>query len=76
MTDFIGTSGDDIFPGPLDDNSGDDLIKGKGGDDILSGGDGNDKLIGSGGNRIDTTLWQLFIQTLNFTYSTLHDYKI
>jgi len=24
----------------------------------------------------DTTLWKHFIQTLNFTWSALHDYKI
>ena len=50
MADFILTTDDDIFPGPLDDNSGDDLINGLAGNDFIKGGKGNDTLSGGDGN--------------------------
>ena len=44
------TTDADTFPGPGDDNSGDDTVKGLAGNDILNGGAGNDKLVGGGGD--------------------------
>jgi Ca2+-binding RTX toxin-like protein len=44
------TSGDDVFPGAGDDNSGDETIFGLGGADIISGGAGIDTILGGDGD--------------------------
>ena len=43
-------SGNDVWPGPGDDNSGDDTVLGGDGNDVISGGDGNDILQGQAGD--------------------------
>ena len=45
-------SGDDIWPGPGDDNFGDEDVFGGDGDDIISGGPGDDNLYGESGEDV------------------------
>ena len=46
------SSGDDVWPGAGDDNSGDDTVLGGAGDDMISGGSGNDDLYGQEGDDL------------------------
>ena len=50
MTTFNLTAGADTFPGPSQDNSGDDIINGLAGADLIHGGTGND-LVNGGTER-------------------------
>ena len=52
MASFTLTNGDDDFPGPGDDNSGDDTIYALDGHDVVLGGDGSDELQLAGGDDL------------------------
>lgn len=52
MPTFTLTEGNDTFPGPGDDNSGDDNINALGGNDSVGAGDGNDAVVSGAGDDI------------------------
>ena len=50
MATFNLGAGNNDFPGPGQDNSGNDTIRGDGGNDTLRGDGGNDRIFGGAGN--------------------------
>ena len=54
------TVGDDVFPGPGDSNSGDEIVYGLAGDDWIDGGLGKDALYGGDGNDQITDILKWF----------------
>ena len=50
MADWTGTSGPDIWSAPAQDDSGPDVLRGRGGSDTLRGGGDSDSIYGGADN--------------------------
>uniref|UniRef100_UPI0031E3F031 calcium-binding protein n=1 Tax=Inquilinus sp. TaxID=1932117 RepID=UPI0031E3F031 len=67
MNTWQGTDGNDHYPDPTQDNSGDDSLWGLGGNDVIDGGNGNDII--QGGSGADTLFGGAGIDEISYVDS-------